>query len=98
MAQLGVVRVNGTVVRNPEFRFQPGDYFEFLWAKVQKFSAYFKQSTFRRRFPRLAFKPLTHLMPGNIAYYPQLRAGHYLRLPRAQDLRENGRLAARLFR
>lgn len=37
-------------------------------------------------------------MPANFMYIPEIRAGYYLRLPRADDLSEGFRLNERLFR
>jgi ribosomal protein S4 len=91
MAKMGLLRVNTKIVRDPSFRFRPGDYVEWVWAKIRLARLYFK-SRFRR-FDRTNILRDTSLhLPGNFEYWPKLRAAIYTRLPRQEDLAEAGRI------
>jgi hypothetical protein len=97
MAQLGLLRVNGKVIRDAEYRFRPGDYVEWVWAKIQKLRGYFK-SPFKKFDPDKTLRNTSLYFPGNFAYNPGLRAAYYMRTPRPEDLKESGRINECLFR
>ena len=97
MSPMGLLSVNGKVIRDAAFRFRPGDFVEWAWEKIKQVRIHFK-SPFKR-FNRTTLLQDTSLQfPGNFEYSPKLRAAHYLRLPRPEDLAEAGRVNECLFR
>lgn len=97
IAPMGLFKVNGCIVREPNFRFTPGDHIELMWDKLQKLRTHFA-SSFKRHDKSSRFQNSSLMFPGNFAYNASLRTAQYLRRPRADDLLESSRINARLFR
>jgi ribosomal protein S4 len=96
IAPMGLLRVNGRIIREASFRFKPGDYVEWVWDKLQKLKVHFS-SLLKKRATSKILKKSSFSFPGNFEYCSKLRSARYLRLPRPGDLVASGRLNEYLF-
>jgi ribosomal protein S4 len=96
IAPMGLLRVNGRLIRKASFRFKPGDYVEWVWDKLQKVKVHFA-SLLKKRTVSKILKKSSFSFPGNFEYCAKLRSARYLRLPRPGDLSASGRLNEYLF-
>lgn len=96
LAKMGLLRINGKVVRDPTFRFKKGDYVEWVWDKIQRLKSHFKP-LMKKRSPGWLLHNSSFRLPGNFEYNAKLRSAYYTRLPRPGDLPCSARLNEYMF-
>jgi len=108
LAPMGLLRINGKVIRAADHRLNPGDIIQWEWARIAHFKRYFQPASSDRvqrikthkGQPKPKKRGLTGsaLIPLNFRYQHALRTAVYERLPRPEDLPPGNRLAPILLK
>jgi ribosomal protein S4 len=98
VAPHGLLRVNGVIVKDMNYRFKAGDFIEPVWERICRFRHYFKTPLNRNEESKRPKRFSVTGVPRNFRYYPSLRCYSYLGNPREGDLRRSSRLQPHLFR
>jgi hypothetical protein len=91
--------VNGTLIRDPGFRFSPGDYIELERIQILRFRHFFSPHLYRNDVrKRTKGRYTASLYSSNLRCYGGLRSMIFTGCPKESDLRRSNRIQGRLFR
>ncbi len=96
IAQRGILRVNGAVIRDPGYRVPDCVYLNKDDAKINELLKYFKSPLARFDSPKAKYRSAS--LPKNFEYYSQIKTIWYKGLPKPEHIRTGSRIPSFLFR
>lgn len=98
IATLGVLKVNGEVIRQASYRLRTGDRVEWDLVKLERIRANFQPYRTKSPYARFRVKNSSAGVPANFLFFPQIRVAIYKGLPTMAEIRKNSRLHPVMFK